>query len=194
MKHLNLTKIAIIFIFGMISVSSVSGDIDMREANVMGVQWQQIDSSNWEFSVTLLHDDNGEDGYADYWVVETLDQTELGKRILTHAHGNTEFTRSGVIRIPPTIFKVIVRGHDQTHNFGGQVAIIDLELQTIELFDQGPDRITFEGNDTSNSISQLNSPEISSSTKSAPLELSNLLFSFIGIGLLWNNKRTNPQP
>ena len=50
-----------------------AADLDLREANVTGVELEARDGGAYRFAVTLIHDDDGEDGYANWWQVETLD-------------------------------------------------------------------------------------------------------------------------
>jgi hypothetical protein len=77
-----------------------SDGLDIREANVMAVEWEGTRGGEVEFSVTLYHDDEGEDGYANWWQVETLHGERLGRRELLHAHGTRTFTRSKTIAVP----------------------------------------------------------------------------------------------
>ncbi|MEF8853286.1 MAG: hypothetical protein V5A28_12860, partial [Haloarculaceae archaeon] len=67
-------------------------DLDLREANVVGVAFAGGDGT-YDFDVTLYHDDDGEDGYANWWQVESLDGAQLGRRTLLHAHSTDPFTR-----------------------------------------------------------------------------------------------------
>ncbi len=91
----------------------------------------------YKFNVTLYHDDDGEDGYANWWQVETLEGERLGRRDLLHAHGTKEFTRSETITVPGGTRYVVVRGHGETHGYGGRAAIVDLDLEEVEFLDQG---------------------------------------------------------
>ncbi len=108
----------------------------------MGVSFEQS-GTDYRFSVTLLHDDDGEDGYANWWVVESLDGTELGKRELLHAHSTQEFTRSETISIPEGTTCVVVRGHDQTHGYGGQAMLVNLETGATRAVEQGAEPQSF---------------------------------------------------
>ncbi|MFC7201973.1 hypothetical protein ACFQJC_00450 [Haloferax namakaokahaiae] len=121
---------------------TAADDLDLREANVMAVEFEQ-QGEEYRFDVTLLHDDDGEDGYANWWQVETLDGTELGRRDLLHAHGTQEFTRSETISIPAETPCVVVRGHDQTHGYGGQAMLVNLESGETRAVQQGPDPQSF---------------------------------------------------
>ncbi len=118
-------------------------DLDLREANVTDVEVETSGTGAYRFSVTLIHDDDGEEGYANWWQVETLAGEQLGRRELLHAHGTVEFTRSETIQIPSGTARVVVRGHDQTHGYGGQAAILNLESGDIEFVMQGSEPADF---------------------------------------------------
>jgi len=87
--------------------------------------------------VTLYHDDEGEDGYANWWQVETLSGDRLGRRDLAHSHGTREFTRSATVASPDSVDAVALRGHDQTHGYGGQAAVVDVESAGVDFVRQG---------------------------------------------------------
>jgi hypothetical protein len=116
--------------------STSADDLDRREANVVGVELTS-GSDGTRFSVTLLHDDDGEDGYANWWAVETCDGEELGRRDLAHAHGTREFTRSTTVTVPDDVECVVVRGHDQTHAYGGQAALVSMSSGAMRFVKQG---------------------------------------------------------
>lgn len=118
-------------------------DLDLREANVVDVTVESTGEGEYQFDVTLYHDDDGEAGYADWWQVERLDGTQLGRRPLAHAHGTQRFTRSSAIEIPTDVTCVVVRGHDQTHEYGGQVFLVDLETGNSRAIRQGNDPEAF---------------------------------------------------
>lgn len=117
-------------------------DLDLREANVVGVSVEQGDGG-YRFSVTLIHADDGEDGYANWWQVETRAGELLGRRELLHAHGTREFTRSKTIAVPESVTAVVVRGHDQTHGYGGQAMIVTLSTGETEAVAQGSEPDSF---------------------------------------------------
>jgi hypothetical protein len=112
--------------------------LDLQEANVVGVSVEPTGAGS-RFSVTLQHDDDGEDGYANWWVVEALDGTELGRRPLAHPHGDEPFTRSTTVDVGDRSC-VVVRGHDQTHGYGGRAAVVAVGSGAAEFVDQGPER------------------------------------------------------
>lgn len=124
------------------SESATGEELDLREANVVGVEIKPDDGES-RFAVTLLHDDDGEEGYANWWQVETRDGESLGRRELLHAHGTREFTRSKTISIPDSVSDVVVRGHDQTHGYGGQAMIVTLATGQTEAVQQGSDPDSF---------------------------------------------------
>jgi len=113
-----------------------AADLDLREANVVGVAVERGDDA-YDFDVTLHHDDDGEDGYANWWQVERLDGERLGRRELLHAHSQQPFTRSETVDIPDGVGCVVVRGHDRTHGYGGRLAVVDLASGAIRAVDQG---------------------------------------------------------
>jgi hypothetical protein len=118
--------------------TSGGSGLDLREANVVGVSVER-DGDVYEFDVTLHHDDDGEDGYADWWQVERLDGTRLGRRELLHPHSQQPFTRSATVEIPDGVDCVVVRGHDQTHGYGGRLAVVALASGAVADVDQGPE-------------------------------------------------------
>lgn len=111
--------------------------LDLAEANVMSVNYSQLEAEReYRFNITLYHDDDGEEGYANWWQVETLEGEQLGRRDLLHAHGTKKFTRSETITVPEGTRYVVVRGHDQTHEYGGRAAIINLDSEKVGFLDQ----------------------------------------------------------
>jgi len=128
------------------AADDASADLDLREANVVGVAVESTDAGH-AFDVTLHHDDEGEDGYANWWQVERLDGTRLGRRELLHAHAEQPFTRSETVAVPDDVTCVVVRGHDETHGYGGVAAAVDLGAETVRRVDQGPDPRPFDASD-----------------------------------------------
>ncbi|WP_458209396.1 hypothetical protein [Haladaptatus sp. NG-SE-30] len=124
----------------MTQTQTTATDLDLREANVVGVEFER-EGRSYTFDVTLYHDDDGEQGYANWWQVETLDGERLGRRELLHAHGTERFTRSETVEIPKGTRRVVIRGHDETHGYGGQAMVVDLE--------SGENRAVQQGSETS---------------------------------------------
>ena|GEM_PF-161787 len=121
-------------------------NLDLREANVTAVEFEESDGS-YDFQVTLYHDDDGEDGYADWWQVESLAGEQLGRRELLHAHSTAPFTRSETIDVPAGTTCVVVRGHDQIHGYGGQAMLVNLDTGGAHAVDQGTEREGFDESD-----------------------------------------------
>jgi len=126
--------------------SAGTDDLDLREANVVDVSFEE-QNGTYTFDVTLHHDDDGEEGYANWWQVERLDGTRLGRRELLHAHSQQPFTRSETIEIPEDVTCAVVRGHDQTHEYGGLAIVVNLDSGETRLRDQGPERQSFDASD-----------------------------------------------
>jgi len=85
-------------------------------------------SSSCTFSVTLEHDDEGWDHYANQWDVVTLDGSLLKSRVLYHPHENEQpFTRSlsGVV-IPAGTKAVKVRAKDSKHGYSVEEYTVQL--------------------------------------------------------------------
>jgi hypothetical protein len=121
------------------SDATETDQLDLREANVVGVELSSS-GGGYRFDVTLHHDDDGEDGYANWWQVETLDGERLGRRELAHPHSSDPFTRSTTVEVPEGTTCVVVRGHDQTHGYGGQAMLVRLETGATTPVRQGPER------------------------------------------------------
>jgi len=120
-----------------------SAELDLQEANVVSVE-ATAQQGSYEFTVGLRHDDAGEDGYADWWQIEQRDGTRLGRRDLLHSHPDEQpFERSETIDVPSDVDCVVVRGHDQTHGYGGQSVIFTLESGASRRVDQGSDPESF---------------------------------------------------
>jgi len=128
------------------SDGTTTPDLDLREANVVGVEVEGGDGT-YRFDVTLYHDDDGEDGYANWWQVESLAGDQLGRRTLLHAHSTAPFTRSETIEVPAGTTCVVVRGHDQTHGYGGQAMLVTLESGATVPVRQGSDQQSVSGSD-----------------------------------------------
>jgi len=83
------------------------------------------------------------DGYADWWQVRALDGTRLGRRETAHAHGTQEFTRSADVEVPGEHACVVVRGHDQTHEYGGQAMLVNVDSGSTAVENPGSEPRSF---------------------------------------------------
>jgi len=85
-------------------------------------------SGSCTFSVTLEHDDEGWDHYANQWDVVTLDGNLLKSRVLYHPHENEQpFTRSlsGVV-VPAGTRAVKIRARDSKHGYSAEEYTVQL--------------------------------------------------------------------
>ncbi len=114
-----------------------AGNPDLDFAQVLFVQASQNNAGRWTFDVTVRHNDQGWDHYADAWQVVDLNGNLLAERVLTHPHDNEQpFTRSqGNIDLPPDLTQVIVRAKCNVHGFGGQEVLLDLTAAEGENFE-----------------------------------------------------------
>jgi hypothetical protein len=82
----------------------------------------------YRFSVTVLHQDQGWNHYADRWEVLAPDGRILATRTLYHPHVEEQpFTRRlDGVKIPAAVRKVEIRAHCSVHATGGKTAFVDL--------------------------------------------------------------------
>ena len=99
---------------------SAGGPVFAGETRIVDVKVQC--SSSCTFSVTLQHEDEGWDHYANQWDVMTLDGVLLGSRVLYHPHVNEQpFTRSlSGVKIPAGTKSVKIRAKDSVHGYSKQ--------------------------------------------------------------------------
>lgn len=92
------------------------------KADVVNVRVDCPEKNRCDFTVTVLHTDEGWDHYADRWQVLGPDGEVLGTRTLLHPHEHEQpFTRSlEGVAIPPDIDHVTLRAHDSVHGDGGR--------------------------------------------------------------------------
>jgi len=116
------TLIGISFAVSTIAINSIIAG----EADVVKVKVTQQSNGSYSFQVTVRHNDEGWDHYADAWDVigdvGGADGKIYATRVLAHPHENEQpFTRgkSGV-SIPNGVKSVIVRAHDKVHGYGGK--------------------------------------------------------------------------
>jgi hypothetical protein len=85
-------------------------------------------SGSCTFLVTLEHEDEGWDHYADRWDVFTLDDRLLKSRVLHHPHEHEQpFTRSvSGVQIPADQSQVKIRARDLKHGYSSQEFIVDI--------------------------------------------------------------------
>ena len=96
------------------------------EADVVDVSVQRTGENVFSFSVTVRHQDEGWDHYANKWDVVAPDGKVLGTRTLHHPHENEQpFTRSlSGVKIPQNIPTVTIQAHDSVHQYGGKTVTV----------------------------------------------------------------------
>ena len=92
------------------------------EADVIKVDVKRTGGDTYFFKVTVRHEDEGWDHYANKWDVAAPDGTILGTRTLYHPHVDEQpFTRSlSDVKISESITEVTIRAHDSVHEYGGE--------------------------------------------------------------------------
>jgi pyruvate-formate lyase-activating enzyme len=92
------------------------------EADVIKVDVKRTGDDTYFFKVTVRHEDEGWDHYANKWDVVAPDGTILGTRTLYHPHVDEQpFTRSlSDVKISESITEVTIRAHDSVHEYGGK--------------------------------------------------------------------------
>lgn len=114
--------LSILLLLAVSPIEVLAGEADVVDAEV------DCDGFVCDFSVTVRHDDEGWDHYADRWEVLDPGGNVLGVRELAHPHVQEQpFTRSlRSIEIPTEITEVIIRSHDTVHGYGGSELTIDI--------------------------------------------------------------------
>ena len=99
----------------------VINTVGAGEADVLKVEVERTGDNSFHFDVTVLHNDEGWDHYADAFEILDPEGNILATRTLYHPHVNEQpFTRSiGNVEIPYGIGEVTVRARDSVHEYGG---------------------------------------------------------------------------
>ncbi|HHJ17677.1 MAG TPA: hypothetical protein ENJ80_13375 [Gammaproteobacteria bacterium] len=119
----NRTKIISAAVFCFMSAGASAGEVDVE-----AVSFRQAADGSYRFSVTLRHADTGWDHYADRWEVLTPEGEIIATRTLYHPHVDEQpFTRSlSGVKIPDALSRLVIRGHDSVHGYGGEEKRVDL--------------------------------------------------------------------
>jgi hypothetical protein len=98
------------------------------EADVLGADINCTSDSICNFSVTVRHDDEGWDHFANKWEVLGSGGNLIAVRELAHPHvGEQPFTRTlGNVKVPADISEVVIRAHDSVHGYGGRELVVKL--------------------------------------------------------------------
>jgi hypothetical protein len=116
-------QIVLALLSGLPSLPLMAG-----EADVLDVAFSCDHDSVCRFDVTVRHDDDGWDHYANRWEVLSPDGEILATRVLAHPHDDEQpFTRSLTdVRLPAGLSGVLVRAHDSVHGYGGVEVVVGL--------------------------------------------------------------------
>jgi hypothetical protein len=119
-----MKRITSILVFLVGSV--VAGIVGAGEVEIINVKVSC--SGSCSFSVTLKHDDEGWQHYANQWDVMTMDNKLLKSRVLLHPHVNEQpFTRSlSGVQIPAGTSRVKIRAQDLKHGYSSDEYTVDL--------------------------------------------------------------------
>ncbi|MEM1379883.1 MAG: hypothetical protein AAGH41_04575 [Pseudomonadota bacterium] len=110
--------LTIIALSAFLSQSALAGEVVIEKVKVT-----HRGDTAFRFAVTLRHDDEGWEHYADLWQVLGPDEKVLGERILAHPHENEQpFTRSAVIDVPEGLETVTIRARDNVHGWAEETA------------------------------------------------------------------------
>jgi len=98
------------------------------EADVLDVSVSCDSPATCNFSVTVRHEDQGWEHYANKWEILDSAGNLIAVRELLHPHDNEQpFTRSlAAVGIPDDINEVIIRAHDLVHAYGGKELLVKL--------------------------------------------------------------------
>lgn len=98
------------------------------EADVTAVDVTMGGDGTYRFAVTVAHDDEGWEHYADGYEILSDDGSVLAERILAHPHVSEQpFTRSlAGVRVPEGASHVVIRAHDLVHGHGGHTLRVAL--------------------------------------------------------------------
>ena len=103
------------------------------EADVIDVVVNHSFDDIYDFDVTVKHNDEGWEHYANGWEVLSPEGKILAVRVLRHPHNNEQpFVRSMPVKIPPGISEVVVRAHDNVHKYGGRKMTVKLQTDPIK--------------------------------------------------------------
>lgn len=98
------------------------------EADVLAADVSCSSDTVCSFSVTLQHEDEGWDHFANRWEILDSNGNVIDVRELAHPHVNEQpFTRSlGNVKVPAGLSEVVIRAHDSVHLYGGKQLIVEL--------------------------------------------------------------------
>lgn len=127
--------LVLLIVFNISAEESAKFNPDLDYAQVEFVKAVQSSNGSWTFSVTVRHNDEGWNHYADLWeVVDPKSGKIFARRVLAHPHETEQpFTRSqsGIV-FPEDQRFVLIRARCQLHGFEGKRVLVDLKAENGE--------------------------------------------------------------
>lgn len=113
-------------LFPLVLALTFAAPVAAGEAHVIQVGFERMGDAH-AFNVTILHEDEGRDHYADRFEIVDMSGEVHAVRVLAHPHVDERpFTRAiGGVRLPAGLGgEVIVRARDSMHGYGGQEFVV----------------------------------------------------------------------
>lgn len=103
-----------------------------NQVEIINVSMRAIHDKAWYVSVTLKHDDQGWDHFADQWRLVDDSGKVFAKRVLFHPHEEEQpFTRSLTnVKLPKGVKVFYVEAHDSVHGWSPQRVKVDMGRPT----------------------------------------------------------------
>ena len=116
-----------------------------NKVEVVNVEAQQSADKTWRFDVTLKHQDEGWDHYANEWQIIGLDNKIFATRTLYHPHVHEQpFTRSlSGVKIPENVKVVRIIAKDTVHGLSNKAGELNLQskiFKPVELTLKKPEK------------------------------------------------------
>jgi len=127
MVHPVITGIALLIL--------TSQSVYAAEVEILSAQFKQMANLKWSVAVTLRHNDQGWDHFADRWQIVDQDNNILGTSILLHPHVHEQpFTRSlNSVSIPTYTQQLFIEARDNTHGWSKQRFRVDMETLNLKV-------------------------------------------------------------
>jgi len=120
----NLIALICLYILLICSAQVLASEADVIDAKVI-----RGDDGSFTFNVTVRHEDEGWNHYADHWLILDNDEQVIAARKLMHPHVKEQpFTRSlSYIQIPDEVTEVTIRAHCSVDNYSGKDMVVKIK-------------------------------------------------------------------
>jgi len=120
----NLIALICLYILLICSAQVLASEADVIDAKVI-----RGDDGSFTFNVTVRHEDEGWNHYADHWLLLDNDEQVIAARKLMHPHVKEQpFTRSlSYIQIPDEVTEVTIRAHCSVDNYSGKDMVVKIK-------------------------------------------------------------------